>query len=95
MAITLRVPLHEVQSWPAYELDLYEHFLAKEPTAEARVEIAVARLCELFVKAWGGQGSGRVSVMDYLPFMNTWAIDQMSNDPRYSEVDREVFKAFK
>lgn len=93
-----RRPVHEVAGWPAHEVDLIETFIAREPPPDVRTEIAVARLCELFVKAWSSDNKRAISIMDFLPFTKTWeapAVEQLINDARYNDVDREVIKALK
>lgn len=86
-----RRPVHEVATWPAAEMDLIESFLAREPAPDQRVEIAVARMCELFANAWCRSDGPRVSVMDFLPFLDAWK-PSLLTDPRYSEADREVLR---
>lgn len=92
-----RRPVHEVAGWPAREVDLIETFIAREPPPDARMEIAIARLCELFVKAWSSD-KRQVSLMEFLPFLKAWnapELDRLINDARYSDVDREVLKVLK
>ena len=90
--MAFRRPLHEVMSWPSDHVELVEEFLAREPMADARIEIVVARLCELFVRAWGGSAARSIGVKDFLPYLQVWAADDALTDPRYSEVDREVLR---
>lgn len=73
---------------------MVEAFLAREPAPEQRVEIAVARLCEMFAAAHRDPKSGaRMTVRDFLPYLKAWdepAVDRS----RYSEVDLEVLSTF-
>lgn len=74
---------------------MLEHFLAREPAPDVRVELAIARLCEVVTNLWRDPRSGKAaSSTDFLPFLDVWKRD-IENDPRYSDVDREVFKALK
>lgn len=74
-------------------MDLVEAFLSKEPAPDQRVEIAVARLCELFASAWGKPGSTPPTVMTFLPFHGVWN-KPTPGDARYSDLDREALAAF-
>lgn len=82
-----RRPLREVAGWPAVEIDLLEHYLARQPAPEDRIEIAVATLCSLFVNANRAAGSPAMNPTDFLPYLNPFVTAQAD---RYSDVDRSI-----
>lgn len=71
--------------WPAWELDLIDRFVQKEPSAFDRVEIAIARLTAMYAAYHRPSGARVPKVSDYLPYMNAWPIE----GGRYSDLDRE------
>lgn len=91
LAVVFRRPVQEIARWPAREVSLIEAFLAREPAAEARVEVAVARLAELMVMLWAAKGP-RQSLKDFLPYLSVWdSTVELAKSDRYSPLDREVF----
>lgn len=46
-----RRPLHEVAAWPAWEVEVLEQFLAREPAPDQRIEVAIAQLSAIWVNA--------------------------------------------
>ncbi len=90
LAVLFKRPLHEVAAWSAAEVDLIIAFLAREPSPEVRLEIAVARLTEITVMLMGS-GSAKPGIMDFLPFLDAWKAPVV-DDTRYNETDLEVLK---
>lgn len=88
MAVRFRLPVHEVARWPDWELALLDEFLAKEPAADERIEIALAQLCLLVHRA---NFQGEKDVKDFMPYINAWPNDIQG---RYNETDVEVMRAF-
>lgn len=43
-----RRPVREIASWPAWEVELLEHYLARQPAPEQRIEIALAQLSAMY-----------------------------------------------
>jgi len=70
---------------------MLEHYLARQPAPDERIEIAVATLCAMFRNANRGEGEQPVQVDDFLPYMNPWAPPKQE---RYSDVDRSFMAAF-
>jgi hypothetical protein len=65
-------------------------YLQKQPTAEDRMEIALANLCAMFFNANRGKDQGPKQLKDFMPFRDPWPVVVDSN---YSELDKEVFGA--
>jgi hypothetical protein len=79
-----------VARWQAWELDLLDEFLEREPCAADRIEISVARLNVHFAAAHRREGAPAPKLLDFLPYLKAWP-DAGSN--RYSDVDKEIMKA--
>lgn len=88
-----RRPLHEVAAWPASDVNLLEHYLAKQPAPEERTEIAVATLCTMYRNAHRADGEPPHEVVKFLPYLDPWSQPIVSAS-RYSEVDRSLMAAF-
>ena len=56
----------EVAGWAAWELDLMDDFLAREPSHLDRIEMGLARLS----MQWAGQD--KPDIAKYLPYLNAW-----------------------
>ncbi len=69
-----RRPLHEVAAWPEVEVRLLEHYLAKQPAPEERIEIALAQLSAHYLNAHTDPALGRppVQAEDQMPFHRIW-----------------------
>lgn len=80
------MPLREVASWPAWELDLLEHYLAREPAPLEKLEIAIAHLTAHFVNA-SFKVNTQKKTADMLLFRKAWSA---VSDDRYNEVDKQV-----
>lgn len=68
----MRVPLADVLAWPDSHVRLQLAFLAKEPPAEERIELAVADLMALTFNVNRGQNTPAKSGPDFLRFMDPW-----------------------
>lgn len=69
----MRRPLSEVLAWPESHVRLQLAFLAKEPAAEDRIEIAVAQLAALvFNRSRSSEDEDPLSLTDFLPFADPW-----------------------
>jgi hypothetical protein len=79
--------LHEVASWPAWELSVLEHYLAREPAPVERVEVMLAQLTAYFVKVHQSKGGSERKISDFLPYLKAWPEE---SDGRYNEVDKQV-----
>jgi hypothetical protein len=84
--VLYRVPLHEVARWPAWHIQVLEHYLAKEPDPGQRIEILLAQLIAVFINANQKQGSTPKRAQDFMHYRDPWP----SEDGRYSEVDRSI-----
>lgn len=90
-----RIRPTELLRWPAWELDLVEHYLAKQPAAEDRVEIAVARMTAIYANAHRGRADAEFGVRDFLPYLNPeWDDKPRFDSSRYNDVDRSFLEAF-
>lgn len=67
-----RVRPSEVAAWPAWEIGLLDHFLAREPDPITRVEVAVARLMSIYVNAHQEKGHPPKVPMDFMTFAKAW-----------------------
>lgn len=72
--------------WPAEEVQILEHYLAKQPAAEDRIEVAVASLIAIYVNAHLRDGAAAKSERDFLPYLEPWR--EVTSD-----VDQEVLRA--
>lgn len=86
--MTFRRPVREIAAWPAWEVRLLEEYLDKEPAAEDRNELALAKLCALTWNANRGKDQPVKEMKDYLPFLDPWP-----QEDRYSDLDRQMLKA--
>lgn len=76
-------------AWPAWQLDLLEHYLAREPAPAERLEVAIARLTAIFVNSKQEKGAPLKRAVDYMSYLKAWP---EVVDGRYNETDREVLK---
>lgn len=76
-------------AWPVWQLDLIEHYLAREPAPVERLEVAIARLTAIFVNSKQQNGTPPKKVTDYMCYLQAWP---EVVDSRYNETDREVLK---
>jgi hypothetical protein len=97
LAVLFRRPVREIADWPAWEVRLIEKFLAREPSAEDRVEIALAHIAAVYFNSQSRQGAPQIKTSDLLLFMDPWQADPLANfaDERYSDLDREIFGQLK
>jgi hypothetical protein len=87
--VLYRVPLSQVARWPAWELDLLEHYLAREPAPEERLEVSLANFMLMYATVNGKQGAAQKKVIDFLPYLKAWP---QPTDGRYNPVDMEVLQ---
>lgn len=71
-----KTPIHEVLDWPAWGVALLAEYLAKEPPADERVEIAVAHLAALYVNGHRRKGDPPHPISDFLLFRDAWKQDE-------------------
>lgn len=81
----------DIAKWPAWEVRLLEHYLAKQPAAGDRIEIALAQICSMYLAAHQKQGAQQPKVSDFLPYLDPWAVKLQKG--RYSETDISILKA--
>lgn len=67
---------------------MMEAFLAREPTAADRIEIAVATLTARFARVHF-QGMEAMEAADFLPFLKAWPA---AEGERYSDADQAILK---
>jgi len=79
--------------WPAWELDLMEHYLAMQPSASDRVEVALATLCAMFANANRGRNGAEAKVTDFLPYLYPWGKPAVVDMSRYNEADQSILAA--
>lgn len=91
MAVLFGVRPSEVARWPASELRLVEEFLAVEPSAVDRIEIAIAHLHASYVSVHSRKGATPPKVEAFLPYRKSWKDRALAL--RYSEADMEIIKA--
>jgi hypothetical protein len=90
-----RVRPSQILAWPAWELDLIEHYLAKQPAPEERVEIAIARLTLSYLSAHRGRGEPEIQLKELLPYLSPeWVEVPRFDSARYDDVDRSILEAF-
>ena len=71
-AVLFQVRPSVVAQWPAWELDLLDHYLAREPSPVVRVEVALARLMSIYVNAHQEKGHPPKSPQDFMTFAKAW-----------------------
>lgn len=84
----------EVAAWPAWEVRLLEQYLAKQPAAEDRIEIAIARLTALFINTKLGPGSKQAETTDYLSYRDPWA-GQEQESTEYETANKGWLRMFR
>ena len=67
-----RIRPSEVAAWPAWELDLLDHFLAREPDPMVRVEVALARLMSIYANVHREKGSPQRELAEFMTFAKAW-----------------------
>lgn len=80
-----RRPLREVAAWPAWEVQVLQHYLAKQPAPEERLEVVLANLSAMFFNAHRGPGKQPLSADQFLFYRDPW--------PVYSDVDKQALAA--
>lgn len=93
LAVYFRRPLHEVAKWDAAEIRLLQAFIAREPPAEERLDIAIAGLRCLLSNYLRPAGRAPFRLLDFLPFHDPWKPAPVAADERYSDLDREIISA--
>lgn len=86
-------PILEVMAWPAWEVQILESFLAREPAPLERIEQAVARLTMNYVARHRGADQPAPALADFLPYRDAWAaaFDQSEFDAMIlDELEREA-----
>jgi hypothetical protein len=58
--------------WPQWSVDLMQTFLAREPPAEDRCEVAVAQQLAVYVGGKLPKGKPRPKVSDFMLFRDVW-----------------------
>lgn len=81
--------LSDVASWPAWELDLLEHYLAREPAPTERVEVALAHLAAMYHSAHLPKGASRKKISDFMLYAKVWPA---AADGRYNDLDMQVLQ---
>jgi hypothetical protein len=94
LAVLFRRRPSEVAAWPAWEVRLLEQYLAKQPAAEDRIEIAVARLTATYVNAHLREGTKAVETTDYLAYHDPWSKEVVA-DPEYVNANKGWLQAFR
>ena len=89
LSVLYRVRLSEVASWPAWEIDLIEHYLAREPAPIERVEVALAHLAAMYHSAHQKQGAPQKKIADFMLYAKAWPA---AIDGRYNEIDMQVLQ---
>lgn len=88
----MRVPLAEVMAWPERHVRLQLAFMAKEPTPEDQIILALAQLSALVDnRSRGSAGTTPATAMDYLPFADPWKVEE---GPAQSTVTAEELQMF-
>lgn len=72
LSLDLRVPLGDILSWPAWQVDAYAAFLDREPPQERRLEMLLARIAARVFNATRSQGSPAVDPSDFLLPRDLW-----------------------
>lgn len=85
----------EVASWPAWEVRLLEQYLGKQPAAEDRLELALARLTAIYINCHLREGAKPSETTDYLPYLDPWPMPEDVGTGRYSALDMEILGALK
>lgn len=81
----------EVACWPAWELDLLEHYMAVEPHPLTRLEVGLAGLRASYAQVHGRKGTPPPSVLDLMPYHDAW--ESRLRTSAYSETDMQIMKA--
>lgn len=72
LSLTFKRPIHEVLTWPAWEIRLYANFLRHEPVVEERIEIALAQLSANYATVHRPEGADPARLSDYLMYRDVW-----------------------
>lgn len=84
----MRRPLAEVLAWPASHVALLLAFVSREPPAEARTEMAVAKLTAEHYNRTRAPDDKPVSTADCLLFADPWGTG--SSSPDASDLDARL-----
>jgi hypothetical protein len=84
-----------VARWPDWERDLLEHYLARNPAPEERLEYALANIATIYVSAHQGRAAPRPSLADFLLFKDafTHTTSPAVDRGRYNEADMSLLEA--
>jgi hypothetical protein len=80
-------PPSEVARWPADDVRLLEHYLAKQPAPIERVEIALARLTAEYVNVHRAKGEELKQPTDFMSFRDPWPVPT-EPEPDYRKANR-------
>lgn len=82
-------------AWPDWEVRLLEEYLAKQPAAGDRIEIALARLTAFYCNAHQREGATPRETLEFLAYHDPWPVPIDVGSGRYSALDLEVMKGLK
>jgi hypothetical protein len=94
LSVLYGVPVSEVARWPADEVRLLRHYLAKQPAPIERVEIAIARLTAIWVNAHRDRNAKAVETIDFLPFHSPEWVEAPADTP-YAAANRGFLQALR
>jgi hypothetical protein len=80
-----------IAQWPAWELDLIDQFLDKEPPVGDRIEYVLARMASMYGTVHSSKGT-QVKYTEFLLHHNAWPAPGMED---MSDVDREFLEALR
>jgi hypothetical protein len=95
LAVLFRRRPSEIAAWPASEVRLLEHYLAKQPAPEERVELILARLTSIYINAHLKEGAKPSEPIEHLRFLDPWPEPMDVGVGRYSALDLEIMRGLK
>lgn len=93
LAVLFRCRPSEVARWPDWERDLIEHYLARYPAPEERLEFSIAHLSSIYVSAHQGRNATPPKLTDFLLFKDPFDRAPRVDMGRYTETDRSLLEA--
>lgn len=69
MSVILGRPFHEIRTWPAWEIALYEAYYKKHPLPWVRADVAAATIAQTVANAHRGKGQPARKLLDFALYL--------------------------
>lgn len=93
LAVIFRQRPSEVARWPDWERELVEHYLARNPAPEERLEFAIAHLSSIYVAAHQRRDATAPKLSDFLLFKDAFQSAPRISMGRYTDTDQSILEA--